>query len=140
MQDSNYNRILDIYIHDVDNNDNLSMLYEWQGILLKKTQDLKVRIKNKNIELQSSYNLKTKDELILMTDLNTNVQYFLRHIHNRIKRLKTFKKNNQNIYFNMLKFFKEIVKEKISSDEYEKIKAEAYSKAEALLAQENENT
>ncbi|MEY8587942.1 hypothetical protein [Phocaeicola sartorii] len=40
----------------------------------------------------------------------------------------------------MLKFFKEIVKEKISSDEYEKIKAEAYSKAEALLAQENENT
>lgn len=92
MQDSNYNRILDIYIHDVDNNDSLSMLYEWQGILLKKTQDLKVRIKSKNIELQSSYNLKTKDELILMIDLNTNVQYFLRHIHNRIKRLKTLKK------------------------------------------------
>ena len=132
MLDENYNKVLDIYIHDIESCTELQKLNEWENALLKKSGELKIRIKTKKVELSKCFNQQIKGELLLLTDLIANIQYFKRTIHNRIRKLKSQKEFNRNIYYNMLKFFKEIVKEKMTAEEYESIKAEAYRRAEEL--------
>lgn len=130
--ETDYNKLLGIHLKDVDESNDFTALYEWENKLMEKIQEMKPRISAKRKELQIAFSLQKRQELQIMEDLQANLRLFSRHVHNRIKRVKSQKQFNRNIYFNMLKIFKSIVKERLSEEEYEEIRSEAYKRAEEL--------
>lgn len=133
---TDYNKLLDIYIKDIEECNDLTVLYEWENKLIKKTQEMKPRISGKRKELQIAFSQQKRQELLIMEDLYANLKLFSRHVHNRIKRVKSQKRFNRNIHLNMLKIFKSIVKERLPEAEYEEIRSEAYRRAEEVSQKE----